>query len=52
MNPSRLRELLDYDPMSGTITNKRTKRRLQADHDGLVVLFDSAAKRSIKMKLV
>lgn len=51
MSPERLKELLDYDYLSGTITNKRTKRRLQADHDGLVVLFDSASKRSIKMKL-
>lgn len=40
MTPERLKELLDYDHLSGIITNKRTKRRLQADHDGLVILFD------------
>ena len=51
MKPERLRELLDYDPASGRILNKKTKRLLQPDHDGLVIIFDSAAKRSIKMKL-
>ena len=51
MKPDRLRELLDYDPLSGAIRNKKTKRLLQADPDGLVIIFDSATKRSIKMKL-
>lgn len=51
MKPDRLRELLDYDPLSGAIRNKKTKRLLQADPDGLVIVFDSATKRSIKMKL-
>ena len=51
MKPERLREVLDYDPLSGRILNKKTRRLLQPDHDGLVIIFDSAAKRSIKMKL-
>ena len=51
MQPERLRQLLDYDPLSGIIKNKKTKRILQADHDGLIILYDSATKRSIKLKL-
>lgn len=51
MKPERLREVLDYDPLSGRILNKKTRRLLQPDHDGLVIIFDSATKRSIKMKL-
>lgn len=51
MQPTRLRELLDYDPLVGTIRNKKTKRVLQPDHDGLVILFDSAEKKSTKLKL-
>jgi len=51
MQPERLRQILDYDPLSGIIKNKRTKRVLQADHDGLVIVFDSLAKRSFKLKL-
>ena len=49
MQPERLRQLLDYDPLSGIIKNKKTKRILQADHDGLIILYDSATKRSIKI---
>ena len=48
--PDRLRELLEYDPNTGAIRTKR-KRVLQADHDGLVVIFDGSTKRSYKMKL-
>ena len=51
MKPERLREVLDYDPLSGRILNKKTRRLLQPDPDGLVIIFDSATKRSIKMKL-
>lgn len=51
MKSERLKELLDYDPLSGMIQNKRTKRTLQADPDGLVIIFDSVTKRSTKMKL-
>jgi len=51
MTPERLREILDYDPLSGTITKKKSKRVLQPDPDGLVIIFDSQNKRSIKMKL-
>lgn len=51
MTPERLRQILDYCPQSGKITNKKSKRTLQGDHDGLVIIFDSQSKRSIKMKL-
>ena len=51
MTPERLRALLDYDPVSGVILNKKTKRKLQADHDGLVIIYDSIERKSIKMKL-
>lgn len=51
MQPERLRELLTYDPLTGTIKTKRLQRELKADHDGLVTLFDSIEKKSYKMKL-
>ncbi len=51
MTPQRLHELLTYDPLTGTIRTKRLKRELEADHDGLVIIFDSLAKKSYKMKL-
>ena len=51
MQPERLRELLDYCPLSGAIRNRRTKRLMQADHDGLVTIFCSIQKKPFKMKL-
>ena len=50
ITPVQLKNLLDYNPSTGVITTRR-KRVLTADHDGLVVIFDSNTKRSIKMKL-
>jgi hypothetical protein len=51
MTPERLRELLTYDPLTGAIRTKRFQRQLEADHDGLVIVFDSLEKKSFKMKL-
>lgn len=52
--PVKLREILNYDPLTGAITNKKTKRLLQADHDGLVVVFcanTDGIKKKHKLKL-
>lgn len=51
MQVERLREILDYDPLSGTIKNKKSGRVIRPDPDGLVIIFDSKIKKSIKMKL-
>jgi len=51
MNTDRLRELLTYCPSTGEVKNTRTNRVLQADHDGLIALFDNQTKRTHKMKL-
>lgn len=48
----RLREILEYCPSSGKINNRKTKRVLAADSDGLVIIFDRKAKvKSTKYKL-
>jgi hypothetical protein len=51
MTPDRLKEILDYSASTGVITNKKTKRILQADHDGLVAVFCSKQKKLFKIKL-
>lgn len=51
MTPVQLRTLLDYDPYTGVIQNRKTKRRLIPDYDGLVVIFCSESKKAYKMKL-
>lgn len=48
MTPVELRTILEYNPSTGAIQNKKTKRYLQPDHDGLVTIFH---KKSYKMKL-
>jgi len=50
-NIKRLKELLDYDPLTGRVTTKKG-RLLVPDDDGLVVVFDNlAVKRSVRYKL-
>lgn len=51
MTPDRLREILDYNPSTGVISNKKTKRKLEADYDGLVAVFCSKQKKLFKIKL-
>jgi len=51
MTPERLKELLEYFPLTGEVRNRKNKRTLQQDHDGLVVVFCSITKKSTKMKL-
>lgn len=48
----RLKDLLEYDPSSGKVHLKKSKRALVQDHDGIVVIFDkSATPRVRKYKL-
>lgn len=51
MTPVRLRELLEYNPTTGVVSNKKTSRILQPDHDGLVTIFCSKQKKAYKLKL-
>jgi hypothetical protein len=51
MKPERLKQILTYDPLSGSIYTLKNKRKLIADHDGLVVVFDPVEKKSYKLKL-
>lgn len=54
ITPVKLREILSYDPLTGVIVNKKSKRLLQADHDGLVVIFCAGTdgiKKKYKLKL-
>lgn len=44
----RLRELLVYDPLSGSVSIRRNGRVLLPDHDGIVTVFDRTAKTKIK----
>lgn len=47
-NLERLKELLDYDALSGKITIRKNKRVLAPDHDNIVVIFDRMAKPKAK----
>lgn len=49
--PVQLRELLDYNPITGAIQHKRTKRHYVGDHDGLVMIYCKVTKKPYKMKL-
>lgn len=51
MHPERLKQLLTYDPLSGAIHTRKNNRKLIADHDGLVIVFDPIEKKSYKLKL-
>jgi hypothetical protein len=51
LTPKRLREILNYCPLTGAIHNRRTNRLLHADHDGLVTVFCSEVKKPYKLKL-
>jgi hypothetical protein len=51
MTPVRLRDILNYDPASGVISNRKTSRKLIADHDGLVTVYCTKQKKSYKLKL-
>ena len=48
----RLNELLTYNPKNGEVRVRKSNKLLQADHDGLVYVFDSQSKpKSVKYKL-
>lgn len=54
MNPDleRLKDILEYDPLSGSVSIRKSRRTLLPDYDGLVVIFDRQAKsKSKKYKL-
>lgn len=51
MKPERLKQLLTYDPLSGSVCITKSKRKLIPDHDGLVVVFDPVQKKTHKLKL-
>ncbi len=44
-NPERLRELLVYDPLSGSIRVRKSNRFLTPDDLGQIVVFDSKEKK-------
>ena len=48
----RLNELLTYNPKNGEVRVRKSNKLLQADHDGLVYVFDSQSQpKSVKYKL-
>lgn len=51
MTPERLKDLLEYFPLTGVVRTRKNKRILQQDYDGLVVVFCSLTKKTTKMKL-
>ncbi len=51
MTPERLRELLEYDPLSGNVSRRKSKRILSADPYGMVSIYDSETKKNYKSKL-
>jgi len=51
MKPQRLRELLEYNPLTGVLQLKKTKRVLLPDQDGLVQVFCSIQRKNFKLKL-
>lgn len=51
MTPEKLRELLDYDPLTGKVQRRKSRRILQADSTGLVSVYDSESRKNYKMKL-
>lgn len=51
MQPERLKQLLEYNPLSGEVFRSKSKRLLTADAEGLVVIFDSFEKKSYRLKL-
>jgi len=40
----RLKELLEYDALTGKVSIRKNKRVLTPDHDGIVMIFDREAK--------
>lgn len=44
----RLKDLLEYDPSSGKVHLKKSKRALVQDPDGLVVVFDKLATPRVR----
>ena len=50
MQIDRIKTLFNYNPKTGIVSTKKN-RNLVADHDGLVVVFDSVAKKPVKIKL-
>lgn len=48
--PERLRELLVYDPLSGSICVRKSNRLLVSDALGQVVVFDGRARRQKSKK--
>lgn len=50
MQLDRIKQLLIYNPKTGVVSTKKL-RVLVADHDGLVIVFDSIARKAVKIKL-
>ena len=46
----RLKELLVYDPVTGVIQNKKSKRQMQQDEYGFIVVYDNNLKKRSKIK--
>lgn len=50
MKLERLQEILNYDPLTGDLTIKKSGRRLLPDEDGLVSIYDNKTKKRPKFK--
>lgn len=50
MQLTRLKELLEYDPVTGDIYNRKSKRKLISDEYGFIVVYDNSVKRKFKLK--
>lgn len=51
-SPGRLKDILEYHPLSGIVKIRKSQRTLISDQDGLVTVFDRSAKiKSKKYKL-
>ncbi len=51
MKISRLNELVEYNPLTGEIFNRKAKRKLYPDEFGMVTIYDGAIKSRTKYKL-
>lgn len=50
MKLERLQEILEYDPLSGSVTIKKSGRRIFPDEDGIISIYDSKTKKRPKFK--
>ena len=51
LSPERLREILDYNQVTGVVSVRKSKRPLFASTDGSASFTDPQAKKLVKMKL-